>query len=73
VLESSAMRDLTDTDKQHQLFILTLHEKLHLAPIGEGIHNVLDIATGTGIWAIDFGSYRHLLTSQVETLTSSQR
>lgn len=46
---------LTSIDIQHQLFVLTLHGKLHLAPLGEGIHNVLDIATGTGIWAIDFG------------------
>jgi len=44
------------TDIQHQLFVHTLHGKLHLAPLGEGIHNVLDIATGTGIWAIDFGA-----------------
>jgi len=42
-------------DIQHQLFVLTLHGELHLAPLGEGVHNVLDIATGTGIWAIDFG------------------
>ncbi|KAH8754051.1 S-adenosyl-L-methionine-dependent methyltransferase [Hyaloscypha finlandica] len=41
-------------DIQHQLFVLTLHGKLHLAPLSEQIHNVLDIATGTGIWAIDF-------------------
>jgi hypothetical protein len=52
-----AMHDLTMADAQHQLFVLTLHGKLHLAPIGERIHNVLDIATGTGIWAIDFGMY----------------
>ncbi len=32
--------------------------KLHLAPIEEmkgGLTNVLDIGTGTGIWAIEFG------------------
>lgn len=49
---------LTVTDIQHQLFVLTLHGKLHLAPLGEVIHNVLDVATGTGIWAIDFGRSR---------------
>ena len=50
------LHTLTVTDIQHQLFVHTLHGKLHLAPLGEGIHNVLDIATGTGIWAIDFGA-----------------
>jgi ribosomal protein L11 methylase PrmA len=37
---------------------MTFDGKLHIAPIEEikgGIHNVLDIGTGTGIWAIDFG------------------
>jgi SAM-dependent methyltransferase len=46
-------------DLQHHLFLLTFDGKLALAPIEEmpgGIHNVLDIGTGTGIWAIDFAS-----------------
>jgi hypothetical protein len=55
------LRTLTVTDIQHQLFVLTLHGKLHLAPLGPGIHNVLDIATGTGIWAIDFGRCKTFL------------
>jgi ubiquinone/menaquinone biosynthesis C-methylase UbiE len=42
-------------DLQHHLFVMSLHGALHLAPIKEGLHNVLDIATGTGIWAIEFG------------------
>ncbi|KAL1963990.1 hypothetical protein VTN77DRAFT_7665 [Rasamsonia byssochlamydoides] len=34
---------------------LTIMErKLFLAPIGDSSQRVLDIATGTGIWAIDF-------------------
>jgi hypothetical protein len=40
--------------------LLTLHERLHLAPLDENVQNVLDIATGTGIWAIDFGAYTFL-------------
>jgi len=40
-------------DLQHQLFLLSLGS-LHLAPIPKTIHNVLDLGTGTGIWAIDF-------------------
>jgi hypothetical protein len=39
------------------MWSITLDEKLHLAPIGPNPQNVLDIGTGTGIWAIEFGSY----------------
>ena len=41
-------------DFQHALFLRTLGGKLHLAPIPEDVQNVLDVGTGTGIWAIDF-------------------
>jgi ubiquinone/menaquinone biosynthesis C-methylase UbiE len=34
---------------------MTMDNKLHLAPITNAT-NVLDIATGTGIWAIEFGN-----------------
>ncbi|KAF6800202.1 methyltransferase domain-containing protein [Colletotrichum sojae] len=43
---------------QHNLFLLTFNDKLGTAPIntnGAGIGRVLDVGTGTGIWAIDFG------------------
>ncbi|KAB5526406.1 hypothetical protein GE09DRAFT_1064994 [Coniochaeta sp. 2T2.1] len=40
-------------DLQHHLFLLTFNNQLHLSPTGQ-LHNVLDIGTGTGIWAIDF-------------------
>ncbi|RDW63627.1 hypothetical protein BP6252_11172 [Coleophoma cylindrospora] len=45
-------------DLQHHLCGLTF-EGLHLAPlktVDGGLHNVLDIGTGTGIWAIDFAT-----------------
>ena len=45
-------------DLQHHLFLLTFSGELHMAPIHEipgRIQNVLDFATGTGIWAVDFG------------------
>jgi ribosomal protein L11 methylase PrmA len=32
-----------------------LDDKLHLAPIGENPQRILDVGTGTGIWAIDMG------------------
>jgi ubiquinone/menaquinone biosynthesis C-methylase UbiE len=40
---------------QHKMWSITLDGKLHLAPIGPNPQNVLDIGTGTGIWAIEFG------------------
>ena len=42
-------------DLQNHLFHLTLEGKLFLAPIDrKALHNVLDIGTGTGIWAVEF-------------------
>jgi methylase of polypeptide subunit release factors len=37
--------------------MLALKGRLYLAPINDiSLHNVLDIATGTGIWATEFAS-----------------
>ena len=43
-------------DLQHHLFSLTLDGKLFTAPIPKEkqLHRVLDVGTGTGIWAMDF-------------------
>jgi SAM-dependent methyltransferase len=41
-------------DFHHHLFRLILGGKLFRAPIGNNPQRVLDFATGTGIWAIDF-------------------
>jgi hypothetical protein len=43
-------------DLQHHLYRLTLDGKLYLSPIKDDVQNVLDIGTGTGLWAIEFGS-----------------
>ncbi|KAL1993329.1 hypothetical protein VTN49DRAFT_3278 [Thermomyces lanuginosus] len=40
-------------DMLHELSLQLLHRKLYLAPI-KNPQRVIDLATGTGIWAIDF-------------------
>lgn len=46
--------ELERLDLEHNLFLLTLDNKLCLCPKSEGAKRVLDIGTGTGIWAIDY-------------------
>ena len=41
-------------DFQHMLCLLMLEGKLGEAPIADSPRHVLDIGTGTGIWAIEF-------------------
>ncbi|KAH6871785.1 S-adenosyl-L-methionine-dependent methyltransferase [Thelonectria olida] len=41
-------------DINHHLLSLSLEGKLFLAPLEDDIEKVLDVGTGTGIWAIDF-------------------
>ena len=38
----------------HEVYTMALGDKLYLAPIPENIEKVLDVGTGTGIWAVDF-------------------
>jgi SAM-dependent methyltransferase len=40
-------------DLQHAKFMLLLNGKLHLSPIPEDPQKILDIGTGSGIWAMD--------------------
>lgn len=45
-------------DFQHHIFYLSLDGRLGLAPPnlpGASVGRVLDLGTGTGIWAMDFG------------------
>jgi ribosomal protein L11 methylase PrmA len=48
---------LTVQDLQHHIHLLANNGKLATAPFDPDfkIHRVLDVGTGTGIWAIDFG------------------
>ncbi|KAH6876419.1 S-adenosyl-L-methionine-dependent methyltransferase, partial [Thelonectria olida] len=50
-------REQERLDLQHHLFLMTFEDSLHLSPVGkkgQQLHNVLDIGTGTGLWALDF-------------------
>ncbi|KAL1596306.1 hypothetical protein SLS60_008951 [Paraconiothyrium brasiliense] len=42
-------------DLLHHIFLMLLDGKLYASPIGSAPRRVLDIGTGTGIWALDFG------------------
>ncbi|KAF2870304.1 S-adenosyl-L-methionine-dependent methyltransferase [Massariosphaeria phaeospora] len=42
-------------DLFHHILTLSLDGELHLAPIGDNPQRILDLGTGTGIWAIDMG------------------
>nr|XP_036582006.1 methyltransferase domain-containing protein [Colletotrichum truncatum]KAF6790563.1 methyltransferase domain-containing protein [Colletotrichum truncatum] len=45
-------------DLQHHMFLLSFNDKLGTAPpneTGAKVGRVLDVGTGTGIWAMDFG------------------
>lgn len=46
-------REQDRLDLQHHSFRIMLNGKLGLAPI-QSPNRVLDLATGTGIWAIEF-------------------
>ncbi|KAF5674119.1 demethylmenaquinone methyltransferase [Fusarium circinatum] len=41
-------------DLGHHIYRLVLGGNLFLAPIGDKVKRVLDLGTGTGIWAMDF-------------------
>ncbi|RGP67460.1 hypothetical protein FLONG3_8508 [Fusarium longipes] len=42
-------------DMKHAMVRLLSGQKLHFAPLGDNPQNILDIGTGTGIWAIEIG------------------
>lgn len=43
-------------DLLHHIYSLILDGEIHIAPI-KTPQRVLDIGTGTGIWAVDFAEY----------------
>ena len=50
-------------DMFHELCLQLMHRRLYLAPI-EKPQRVIDLGTGTGIWAIDFGKLSGFFPSQ---------
>lgn len=49
-------REQDRLDIIHHIIKLVLNDRLFLAPIENGPIRVLDIGTGTGLWAIEFGT-----------------
>ncbi|RMZ78726.1 hypothetical protein DV737_g3782, partial [Chaetothyriales sp. CBS 132003] len=47
-------REQERLDLQHEIFLKSFGQKLYLAPIDGEVHDVLDLGTGTGLWAIQF-------------------
>lgn len=46
-------REQERLENQHLAWIMAMGGKLHWAPIIPGVQSILDIATGTGNWAMD--------------------
>lgn len=44
-------------DIMHEMFLTMMERKLFLAPLGNLAGRVLDLGTGSGIWAIQFGEH----------------
>jgi ubiquinone/menaquinone biosynthesis C-methylase UbiE len=51
---------------------MTMDDKLHLAPLTNP-KNVLDIATGTGIWAIEFGDFALAIMLSFRSFVTAQQ
>ncbi|EXJ73479.1 uncharacterized protein A1O5_03240 [Cladophialophora psammophila CBS 110553] len=51
-------REQERLDIHHHIFSLVLGGELYCAPIPEGVSSVLDLGTGTGVWAIDMAETR---------------
>jgi hypothetical protein len=58
-------------DFAHHMYLLTLDQKLHLAPL-QNPQTILDCGTGTGIWAI-VGPPRHNLRCRLTIYTGHGR
>ena len=62
-------------DLQHHCFRLTLDGQLYRAPIPKDVQRVLDVGTGTGIWAIEFSDEHpsaHVLGTDLSPIQPEQ-
>lgn len=50
-------------DLLHHIYNLALGGELHRSPVKEP-QRVLDLGTGTGVWAIDFAEYDMIIINQ---------
>ncbi|KAF5680743.1 phosphoethanolamine n-methyltransferase 3 [Fusarium circinatum] len=57
---------LENFDLMHHFLTLLTDDKLYLAPVKDDVERVLDVGTGTGIWAIDYAD-EHPSTAVVGT------
>lgn len=55
-------------DLGHHIYSLLLGGELYRAPIGKNPQRVLDLGTGTGIWALDFAELGPLNPFKVKYL-----
>jgi len=46
--------EISRLELQHLVWRLCLNGRLHIAPIPDDVHRVIDLGTGTGKWAIEF-------------------
>lgn len=44
-------------DLQHQIWLLTLHDRLYTVPLPTGSGDILDIGCGTGAWSLDMAKH----------------
>ena len=54
-LNAGPQAEMDRMDIMHKLFLVARHEELHKSPLvanSDGLR-ILDVGTGTGIWAID--------------------
>jgi methylase of polypeptide subunit release factors len=59
-LASRILADKPSVDLQHHLFAMTFDGALGLCPLNSReveVNRVLDVGTGTGIWAMDYGAF----------------
>jgi hypothetical protein len=50
-------------DIHHHIALLNLSGELYLAPIGDHPERILDLGTGTGLWAMDMGKWKDVWPS----------